>query len=339
MHSASSPPRANALNAVRLALALVVIVSHAPRPLGQSSPTWGGLEIGGWAVAGFFGISGYLICQSRDRLPLGRFLWHRVLRIMPAFWVCLLATALVFAPLAVLLGGGRTTVGAAIGYVVGNAGLHVLQPTIDGTLGDSGTSIWNLSLWTLEIEFLAYLALGLAALVRGLTGRLGTATAFVLMTVAAVAVELSDTGQLIGGIARLGSFFAAGVLLQRFGLPFSARWAAASVVALAVMASLDAVSMVGGLPLAYLALWLGHVVRQPSWMRAHDLSYGCYLYAFPVAQLLFLGGVAEAGYVVYGLATTVLALGCAAASWLLVERPALAWKSLPAPRLVGSVRT
>ena len=48
----------------------------------------------------FFVLSGFLISRSGLRSPsLGRFLWHRFLRIFPGYWVCLLICALVFGPL------------------------------------------------------------------------------------------------------------------------------------------------------------------------------------------------------------------------------------------------
>ena len=56
--------RRNSLNALRLVLAALVIVSHAPRALGGQSYAFGDLELGGWAVAGFFGISGWLVTES-----------------------------------------------------------------------------------------------------------------------------------------------------------------------------------------------------------------------------------------------------------------------------------
>lgn len=49
--------------------------------------------LGEQAVPGFFCLSGFLIAGSRMRLDLGRFLWHRALRIFPAYWTCLIVVA------------------------------------------------------------------------------------------------------------------------------------------------------------------------------------------------------------------------------------------------------
>src|ERR671927_618625 len=82
-------PRANSLNFLRLLLALTVIVSHA-WPLGGlgKEPLLDGRSPGGYAVYGFFALSGYLITGSRLNSRLGDFLKRRVLRLYPAFLVC-----------------------------------------------------------------------------------------------------------------------------------------------------------------------------------------------------------------------------------------------------------
>ncbi len=101
--------RDNALNALRLFFALLVIVGHAGR-LGFGVDGFGrpGLKPLGFApsevaVDGFFIISGYLICRSRVHGGPGggaSYLWKRFLRIVPGYGVCLLVTALVVSPIA-----------------------------------------------------------------------------------------------------------------------------------------------------------------------------------------------------------------------------------------------
>src|SRR5690349_2390477 len=88
--------RDNALNAVRLLLATFVVVDHSlEAATGQPGP-WP--YLGGFAVDGFFAISGYLIAGSRARLEMRPFLWRRALRLMPGYWALLLFTALLAAP-------------------------------------------------------------------------------------------------------------------------------------------------------------------------------------------------------------------------------------------------
>ena len=94
----------NSLGFLRLVLACLVIFDHA-FPLGGFGPdilysvTRGQASLGSIAVAGFFAISGYLIAKSGMSADVIQFMWRRFLRIFPAYWVVLLLTALIVAPL------------------------------------------------------------------------------------------------------------------------------------------------------------------------------------------------------------------------------------------------
>ncbi|MDK8300537.1 MAG: acyltransferase family protein, partial [Actinomycetaceae bacterium UMB1218B] len=58
--------RDNALNLLRLALAFLVVFSHAQILAGVGDGVvWQGQHLGSWAVVGFFGISGFLITGAR----------------------------------------------------------------------------------------------------------------------------------------------------------------------------------------------------------------------------------------------------------------------------------
>ena len=123
--------RDNALNLIRLLLAVLVIVAHSFPISGLGN----GLEIGGMslgllAVGGFFTISGYLITLSRYRTAFGTFAWRRFLRIMPAFWVCLIFTGFGAAAIAGAVRGGWS-VSSAAHYVLANAPMMYGDGRID----------------------------------------------------------------------------------------------------------------------------------------------------------------------------------------------------------------
>jgi peptidoglycan/LPS O-acetylase OafA/YrhL len=67
-------------------------------------------------------------------------------------------------------------------------------------------------------------------------------------------------------------------------------------------------------------------------MRFGDLSYGVYIYAFPVQQALMQAFGPQLGLPVFIGATLAFVLPLAAASWWLVERPALSFKPRGAGR-------
>ncbi|WP_186760172.1 acyltransferase family protein [Arthrobacter alpinus] len=122
-------PRNNSLNALRLGLALLVIVSHSSA-LGAygSEFTIGGEALGRWAVFGFFGLSGFLITRSRlSGRPVSDYYRARVLRIFPAFAVSLLVVAFVMAPLSHFFGStGRYSPVDALSFFFRNLALYPL---------------------------------------------------------------------------------------------------------------------------------------------------------------------------------------------------------------------
>ncbi len=98
-------PKRNSLNFLRLVLAFCVVYSHASDLgwWGYRNVVVNGNELGTIAVYGFFGISGYLIAGSATRNSVGRYLWQRFLRIVPALWVCLVVTAFAFGAIALAI--------------------------------------------------------------------------------------------------------------------------------------------------------------------------------------------------------------------------------------------
>ncbi|WP_067246563.1 acyltransferase family protein [Microbacterium resistens] len=101
------PYGSNSLNLFRLILAFFLLWVHSYAVLGlPDAPAIAGVSLGTWAVHAFFLISGALITRSRLKTTAGALLVHRVAWIMPGFLVCLVVTAFVFAPVALLISRG-----------------------------------------------------------------------------------------------------------------------------------------------------------------------------------------------------------------------------------------
>lgn len=308
--------RENALNFARLLLAVGVVVSHA-WPLGGfgRDPGFGGQSIGGWCVAGFFAISGYLIPASRQRQSLRAYAVRRGLRILPGLWLCLVVTAFVFAPVAASVSDVDYDLSTAVEYVLANATTLYLRPDVGEELaGVPFPDAWNGSLWTLQWEVLCYLLAGLCV------SRSASRRRHVIPALALVGL-----GGLVGGpfFAVLG-YFGAGWLLGAFRDRVRLTWAlsAAGVAAIVVVIVSDAPSALTVLPVAYLVLAFGAtcpILRGTG----TDLSYGLYIFAFPVQQTLALAGVQRAGWVAFLASSLGAALLLARGSWFLVESPAL----------------
>jgi peptidoglycan/LPS O-acetylase OafA/YrhL len=324
----------NALNFVRLVLALQVIAWHAYALRGG---TWlhERLELfsGDIAVDGFFAISGFLICRSWCRNPnLLRFVEARAKRLLPGLWVCLIVTAFVIAPLAMHAAGDPdVSLRGQAEFVLGNATTWVNVRGIDGGPTDvSHPGVWNGSLWSLSWEVGAYAALAIVGMFALLRGRvvLWFAAVFWLW---AFALVLSgswavNSGHSLWLFPRTGLMFACGALLYLFRdrVPMS-RSVAVVAVALVVagVVATPSYRLVAAPAIAYLCLYAGiELGRFRRLVLRTDVSYGVYIYAFPIQQALLIAGLGSIGWVGFAGLTVALTLPLAAASWFAVERPA-----------------
>jgi len=334
-------PRVNSLNLMRLLLATMVLVAHGYYISGVGvGPHIDGENLGGWAVFGFFAISGYLITASRWSNSLGTYLVHRIARIFPAFLVCLVVMAVLVGPIGYLhvngtlagyLTAGPTT---PANFVVSNAMLRVNAYEIAGTPADVPyPGAWNGSLWTLYYEFLCYLTVGALAVVGWVRrSPWGVGIAWLAATAGWVAWG-RVVGPLVGGnedvhlLLKLLPIFLGGALVQRLRDRLPLHWAgalAATIVVTGAVWILDGWGAQLTAPaIAYLLLWVGSVVPSPALIRRHDISYGVYIYAFPVQQLLVLTGVHTVNLALYDLVALACTVPLAAASWILVERPVM----------------
>jgi peptidoglycan/LPS O-acetylase OafA/YrhL len=303
-----------------------------------TGPSFQGENLGGWAVFGFFTISGYLITASRFANPLGRYLVLRVARIYPAFVVCLLLTAGVFAPIAWAAEGRGwtgflTTPTTPPAYLLENLALRINAYDVAGTpSGVPYPGAWNGSLWTLYFEFLCYLFVGLLICLP-VVGRHRwlVVVAFVVSVLAWATVDAwgPDAYPDLVLLARLLPAFLGGAVVQVAvrRVPLRTPFALAAIaVAAVVVATVDHWGTQAASPLiAYALLWLATVVPSPAVARRHDISYGVYIYAFPIQQLLVYAGAHRLGLVAYDVLAALATAALAVVSWRLVERPALRW--------------
>lgn len=327
--------RDNALNIIRLVLAALVIVSHS-FPIGGFGvdPVVGDLGLGSIAVGGFFAISGYLITQSRYRSSLWSYAWKRVLRIFPGYWVCLIFTAFVAAALAGMVRGGWTVGNAAVLVAVNAPMVGPSQTGVGSTLvGLPYAGAWNGSLWTLRYELGCYAVVGLAlvfAFVR--RRRYLIPLAFVAVTLLSLVVRSRGIDGSLSDAGLLAPFFLAGATIYVFAdkIPCSRRLAALALALLVATLAAGAGHSLSALPLAYVLMWLG--IETPKVVadlgRSNDFSYGTYLYAFPVQQLLVVAGAHSLGPPIYILLSIACTAPLAVASWFLVESPAQRFQNL-----------
>ncbi len=250
------------------------------------------------------------------------------------------------------------------GYVIHNLWLQVNQDNIAKTLpgGVFGYG-WNASLWTLELEFLCYLLLA-AFSVLGLLKR-RSLVALIATTIWIAEVVIISIPSVVRNftsfhkwdLVKIHAFnvetmkllvlvpiFLSGSLLYlyREKIPDSGALAlGATVLVLAglvipvgqgaplyLQTSLDLTAVF----LAYPLIWLGIHLPFTRVGAVNDYSYGIYIYAFPIQQLLVLWGVNRWGYWTYTLLSIAAVIPLAVASWWLIEKHALKLKRVKVPR-------
>jgi peptidoglycan/LPS O-acetylase OafA/YrhL len=265
---------------------------------------------------------------------------------MPAYWACLLVTAFVLAPLLALLGGRPvpavfTGADGAVGYVTRNAFLHIGQYGIEGLpLTPYAPGVLNGSLWTLFFEGLCYLmvgGLGLAGILRRRPGLVAALAGALWLMITAQGLGLGTGGSdLLTIFPRLALLFllgSLGLLLGRRVPIHDGLAAAAGAVLVGSCLLFDDYRSVGSVALAYLCLWA--TVRLPGRSPGRDLSYGAYLWHWPVIQLIATLGLTGTGQLVFVPVATALTLLVAWGSWTWIEAPALRLKGIGGRPLGG----
>ena len=334
----------NNIGLLRLVFASLVIFGHAPElidgdrhrePLTLLFHT---LSLGELSVDAFFLLSGFLITQSMVRSSsLWTYLERRVLRIYPAFVVAYGLSVFLLGPLVgahpfadpLNTFGRMLTLREPVGY--------------PGELKGLGYPFLNGSLWTIAYEFRCYLLVAFL----GSVGLLRSKWAVLALTAATCAVAIGGTFAVerhaldaLGAhravqwlitdpwsMIRLTAVFLIGSCAYLFKdqtIDRMSGWTALAMLAAGglLLRSLHlaeiGLALCGGLALLWLALKcdlrrLQHI--NDEW----DISYGVYLYGWPISIcLIWFGRVRDP--LPLALGSLALAVLAGAASWWGLEK-------------------
>jgi peptidoglycan/LPS O-acetylase OafA/YrhL len=360
--------RNNSIGLLRLVMAVSVVISHS-RPLGFGREDVGHYlfrsqtNLGNLAVYGFFVLSGLLITRSARRTSITRYIWHRMLRILPGLWVCLIISSFVVAPLIMLrehgdLNGFWAGPDGPLQYVsqgwwtgLRQLGIHDLFRSTTPWGRRVHTSVFNGALWSLAYEILCYVGIGALAVLGMLRRARGAVLA---ATVAALGVIWYDSwfaghpsgpvvtvprvvhAPLVGEVnlrwlVYLGFLFLIGALFDLYAerVPVNDLLGIASAVAFVSTLLFGGFYVLGFPAYAYLLVWLGvRLPRQVHWIgQRNDYSYGIYIYGFLCQQILASFGENRWGFLPFAAISLVAAGLAGFLSWHLVEKHAMALKN------------
>jgi peptidoglycan/LPS O-acetylase OafA/YrhL len=352
----------NSFDVVRLIAALAVVFGHYWEMVFGSDPLNGFFgtdeDIGGLAVLMFFGISGYLIAESiLNGATLRFYAASRLLRIYPALLVCLLVC--IFAGMFLTRASLSDYFSAQTSqFFLGNIFPFFWQE--QRVLPRVFTAPWNAMngpLWTIKYELACYVVtLGVFLFPQAVRRY-----AFAVLCVVALCLWLAPVDSWAlpsGGRVLKFEYFNMGFFRYYAAIFFLA--AAARIVVksprhwMAIFLVLSAVLVLGhGTPIGILAL-LGTVALAgvaigctPVFYfdgfyrkKIGDLSYGTYLYGWPISLICVLWLFGGAGFWPTFFVAVAVTLAVACVSWRSVERPALRLKgreSRIAPVAQGTV--
>jgi peptidoglycan/LPS O-acetylase OafA/YrhL len=346
LHDHLSGGHDNNLLLIRMLAALMVLASHTfalstGMVLDEPWRMAYGHTPGTIAVEIFFLISGLLLTHSlTTRRSLSAFAMGRALRIYPGLIVAVLTTSFLVLALASPLQIETWLTSRSLWhYIITNAsGVMPTEYHLPGAfISNPMQGVVNGSLWSLRWEIGAYIVLaatwGAAQWLR--RAHLFKVAALLLLVLVAGLLAFGPTMQLAQAphqviITRVIFMLAAGAALSILARHVKLTHGGALIACTLLMAGVWSpkhFTLVYTVTLPYLLAYLAFVPQGfiRHYNRLGDYSYGTYLYAFPLQQLVVAlnPGISNGPLM---LASWLLTMLAAVASWHGVEKPAMAWQ-------------
>jgi peptidoglycan/LPS O-acetylase OafA/YrhL len=327
-------------DSLRLLAATAVIYCHAFIILRQPSAEPDLFErvtydLAEYGVYTFFIISGFLLARSlaANSDPIV-YSVNRILRILPGFVLYTCVVGFVIGPLLTSMDRGAYFADPRV-YGLFRWGLESLSDsTLPGVFAYDGrfAGVLNGSLWSLRYEALSYiLLLALWSLFRS------AEPVAAVMTVLSAVVWLSPSASSrLASLAYTLPYFSGGVLMHvvytRVGV--TTGGAVLSAIVFVLVALLGWPGLAYAVAGAYVVVFLGERANPLSRLvgRTGDLSYGVYLYGWPIEQALVQVTRVRSPWMLFA-AATLITIVFAAVSYHAVEKHAMRWRRAVSNRL------
>lgn len=336
--------RNNNFNILRLLAAIAVLVTHGfalvtgdvkQEPLRE----YIGITLGTIAVDAFFVTSGLLVTHSLlCRRDVRAFILSRVLRIVPGLFVMLLVTVFVFGLLVSDLTVAEYLRNKEIFYYFAKcltlvSGVAYFLPGVFSENPYPG--VVNGSLWTMPHEVRAYVVLLVLWVFSGWVFsrfksffKISILVVFLCLFFAHLYLHFSSSNP--PPSVRLFMMFFCGASFSVVPERVLVDWRVGLLFLLSIISSCfdpDVFFVVYSIVFGYLVLVFSYsAVRVLSFFSPRgDYSYGIYIYAFPIQQLV-MHFFPSSSLFVATIFSIVLTMVFAIASWHLVEEPALRLK-------------
>lgn len=328
----------NSLDLLRLVAAILVLYSHQYALSGLPEPSFFGWNsFGGAGVTIFFFLSGMLVWTSWERDPnWRRFFVRRSLRIFPALWIVVLVSIFLLGPLFSILSLGAYFADPQTWRYLSTA-LLVTRNVLPGVFAENPLPhVVNGSLWTLPVEFLCYISVAVLGSVKLISKSVLIGTNLVLVTLLATyaslvtGVRFSPHFEMLA-VFWFGAFY--GYCLSRSQGDLKNQQLAHTLVVIAflIFLLLGPRGIERFAMLCFAALSVHFSLRYSFGAKLTDslgdLSYGVYIFAFPIQQIVVhWGREMGCGFLTsFGL-SLLGTMTFAYVSWHIVEQRALRFK-------------
>ncbi|WP_423457120.1 acyltransferase family protein [Ottowia sp. VDI28] len=324
----------NNFDFLRIAAAFGVLVSHQFSLTGRPEPVMLGVSLGGFCVLVFFAISGFLVAGSWMHDPSAwRFAVRRLLRIWPGLLVACVLVVLVLGPMVSQLGLREYFASPLTWNYLSQLSFWEFKSQLPGVFaGNPISESANGSLWTIPFEIRCYLALMVVGVLGLMRRNFLLPLAFVVFAIWFFFLFKTGYDQPIRMQLQMGVvFFCAAAMYQLRALWQSRRpwiWLAAiAAILLLWHGGMPEIAYTLGVPVIAVLFGTGSLPVLKRAGRFGDVSYGLYIYAYPVQQtVIWLSDNRLPFGWGLGLATLITTI-LAWFSWKLIEQPALRLKN------------
>lgn len=341
--------RNNNFTFIRLAAASLVIVFHSFKVRGIKldpiSQLIGFERLGSIAVATFFVVSGYLIASSLQRSPsMFIYLKKRILRIYPAYITVLIVTVFILGPCVSSLGFYKYFLNINLFDLFKHVYLYNWDIRLPGVFGNLPQKYFiNNALWTLPVEFTAYLIIMIIFPLKKIKPEI-LIIVIVLLGIGYFIMDLMDSKPVhllnmnVMWVSKFFIFFFMGALLK-VGRNFI-KFSKGNFIIVGTVFFASCFIERGSFLVLHQAIYFltwPYIVICFAYLpipyigkldRFGDISYGTYLYAYPVQQIIVGVEGANIGSLRMILYSLAISLSLGALSWVMIEKPALRLKNI-----------
>lgn len=351
----------NSFDILRLIFAIMVIYSHSfaltGNPTGATEiviKLTKAIDAGSLAVFGFFILSGFLTTQSiensRNYLD---FLLKRLIRIVPAFFVCLVLISFVVGPLFTNLSMGDylssdSTWKFVLYNITFNIGEKFLNAPVDlfsnAPFPGNGGALANGSMWTLQLELGCYILLIVLSfflmlrhrflmviftIILGVLYFMNVKYSYVPFSVSVKHFWVLGSFELPNFI-KFAYYYCMGSLmyLYRDKILYSHRFLVLALLLLWFSTQFSQFNNWNMILFPYLVICVGINFSNKHFHKIGDPSYGLYIFAWPIQQMIIIMTNNKIG--AYGLfvSATIATFIVSTLSWKYIEKPCLKLKKL-----------